>query len=461
MRPFTFVVLFVLLSIFAVGCLDSGTTSPVSGTISLSIVSGNDQEGVVGQELPNPLVVLALDNRGHPLRGGLVNFRVLTGGGSMYAGSALTNQAGIAQDYWTLGTRAGVEQTLEVRTVDPSTGAKLNFATFRAVGTPGPVTIVTVSPPSDSIQVGQTRQFEVTGVDAFDNPIADRPATWSSTDDAIATVSTTGLATGVGPGEVTIRAVMDGVSGTATLKVETGTLGSCKAIRDANPSASTGTYTIDPDGGGPISPVMVNCDMVRDGGGWTLGVKSWYLGGVFGIPGSPGAGVAGAVGTVADGITHKGNPYKLSDEVIRALIGPSMNFDVMADQSGYNSTYSTGNYEYVILRNYTALWRFDTPVNASTTQTVMQSYRRADNALAWTGELLCGFGGAGINCLTVVSNNPQGGAGCAINMGSASNSAWHHFYMSEVNSDTYLYICNGAQHSSSHDMNHRWWFRER
>lgn len=33
--------------------------------------------------------------------------------------------------------------------------------------------------------------------------------------------------------------------------------------------------------------------------------------------------------------------------------------------------------------------------------------------------------------------------------------------MSEYNSDTYLYMCNGAQHSSSYDMNHRWWIRER
>jgi hypothetical protein len=33
--------------------------------------------------------------------------------------------------------------------------------------------------------------------------------------------------------------------------------------------------------------------------------------------------------------------------------------------------------------------------------------------------------------------------------------------MNQWNDDTYLYICNGAQHSSGQDMNHRFWIRER
>ena len=91
----------------------------------------------------------------------------------------------------------------------------------------------------------------------------------------------------------------------------------------------------------------------------------------------------------------------------------------------------------------------------------MQSYRASDNALAWTGNLGCGnVGGWGINCVNVSSNNPGGAAGCTIGMGSG-NWGWYHFYMGETNTDTYMYICNGAQHSSGFDMNHRYWFRER
>ena len=228
---------------------------------------------------------------------------------------------------------------------------------------------------------------------------------------------------------------------------------SCKALLAAGITAD-GVYAIDADGAGPLSAVQVQCDMTRDGGGWTFGLKAWYQAGV--------AGQAGAVGTVADALTLKGNGYKLADEVIRVVIGPLENFDLMADQAGYNSAYSTGNYEYVLLRNYTGQWRYDTRVPASTTPTTMESNRLVDGALAWSGELACGTGGFGINCYTVLSGaNPAGGAGCSINMGSATNLGWHHFYTGETNSDTYLYICNGAQHSSSYPMNHRFWFRER
>ncbi len=192
--------------------------------------------------------------------------------------------------------------------------------------------------------------------------------------------------------------------------------------------------------------------MTRDGGGWTLGLKSWYQAGV--------AGTAGTLGGLDDALSLKDQPYKLSDDTIRDLIGPDEIFDVLADQEGFNSSYSTGNLEYVVVRGYEATWRFDAKVEASASPTLWQSYRAAADVLVWSGELGCGYAGWGINCVQVLDNNPAAGAGCLQALGKSTNSGWHHFAMSWSNTDTYLYICNGPQHSSGRPMNHRFWFRE-
>lgn len=47
-------------------------------------------------------------------------------------------------------------------------------------------------------------------------------------------------------------------------------LASCKAILADMPGTASGSYFIDPDGPGGDPPVMVDCDMASDGGGWTI-----------------------------------------------------------------------------------------------------------------------------------------------------------------------------------------------
>src|SRR5438552_4866101 len=94
------------LLFLAIGCGPDATAPSGLGPISLSVVSGSGQSGVVGNELPQPLVIKATDSKG-VVQGGLtVNFRVTGGGGSVYAGTAATDSQGIAGEYWTPGTSA-------------------------------------------------------------------------------------------------------------------------------------------------------------------------------------------------------------------------------------------------------------------------------------------------------------------------------------------------------------------
>ena len=83
----------------------------------------------------------------------------------------------------------------------------------------GPVASVTVSPASATGNVGQSAQFTATLKDASGNVLPDSGVTWSSTNTAVVTVSTTGYSTAVGPGSAAIVATSQGKSGQAQVTV--------------------------------------------------------------------------------------------------------------------------------------------------------------------------------------------------------------------------------------------------
>src|SRR5204863_2224 len=82
-----------------------------------------------------------------------------------------------------------------------------------------PVATVDVTPRSASVQAGQTVQLTATPKDANGAPLSGRTVTWSSSNTAVATVSSSGLVSGVTPGSATITATSEGKSGTSSISV--------------------------------------------------------------------------------------------------------------------------------------------------------------------------------------------------------------------------------------------------
>jgi hypothetical protein len=85
--------------------------------------------------------------------------------------------------------------------------------------TPAPVASVTVTPGSASIASGNTVQLSAVTRDASGNVLTGRSVSWASSNTAVATISSSGLVTGVGAGSATITATSEGKSGTAAITV--------------------------------------------------------------------------------------------------------------------------------------------------------------------------------------------------------------------------------------------------
>jgi uncharacterized protein YjdB len=83
-----------------------------------------------------------------------------------------------------------------------------------------PIATIAVTPATDTVAVSQTLQLTATPKDAQDGILTGRAITWSSSDASKATVSSTGLVTGVSPGAVTITASSEGKTGASSITVK-------------------------------------------------------------------------------------------------------------------------------------------------------------------------------------------------------------------------------------------------
>lgn len=108
----------------------------------------------------------------------------------------------------------------EVRTMAAVAGTTGTYSATFTIAQPA-VASVTVTSAATSVVRGQTIQYTATTRDASNNVLTGRAVTWSSDNTAIATVSATGVVTGVAVGSTTIRATSEGIQGTRVVTVTT------------------------------------------------------------------------------------------------------------------------------------------------------------------------------------------------------------------------------------------------
>jgi adhesin/invasin len=88
--------------------LSFAATAVAGPPATIIVQQGETQDGVVGSDAPVAPSVLVRDEFHNPVAGASVEFEVLSGGGSVSEGSALTDDSGIARaGAWTLGTIPG------------------------------------------------------------------------------------------------------------------------------------------------------------------------------------------------------------------------------------------------------------------------------------------------------------------------------------------------------------------
>jgi hypothetical protein len=196
-------------ALFLAGALGCGSDlllpDPPGGgdDVALSKVTGDNQIGTVGEQLPSPLVVQVTTARELPARSRKVAFEFTSEAGEVTPDTAVTNDSGEAVARWVLGTQAG-SYTVRARMADVQTESPV--AEFRAEArAAAPDTLSAQSPLSQPGRRGQEVNSPpvVRVADRFGNPKPGVAVAWNVTS---------------GQGEVSEPITHTGADGTTTVK---------------------------------------------------------------------------------------------------------------------------------------------------------------------------------------------------------------------------------------------------
>ena len=192
----------------------SGDSSGPPAVASVA-VSGGGTDIVVGQTAS--LTATARDAKGNTLTGRTVAWT--TSAQAIATVSSAGVVTGVAPGSATItATIEGKAGTAAVTVVVP------------------PVATVTVTATATTLQAGQTTQATAVTRDGSNTVVTGRVVTWTSSDQAIATVSSSGVVAGVTAGTVTITATSEGKAGTVQITVSAGNPADAPQISSVTPS---------------------------------------------------------------------------------------------------------------------------------------------------------------------------------------------------------------------------------
>jgi sugar lactone lactonase YvrE len=162
--------------------LDTG-----AGFQRIVAVSGNDQSGAIGSQLPQPLTVRLLSPAGTPVAGQAVTFRIAQNDGTLTDGtltnadrslSVTSNQNGEAAVRWTLGLRSGAGNQ-RVEASAPGFAGKALFSASGLTGTPDNVVVDAGNGQFGVSGERLQRPLVAVVIDKGSNRIADVPVTFT------------------------------------------------------------------------------------------------------------------------------------------------------------------------------------------------------------------------------------------------------------------------------------------
>ncbi len=110
---------------------------------------------------------------------------------------------------------------------------------------PVPVASVVLDPPRGDVFIGRSLQLKATALGASGDTLAGRAFSWSSSDQSKATVSSSGVVTGLFLGTVTITATSEGKSGASSVTVTLIPVNSVQVVPSSASIAAGGTRNLD------------------------------------------------------------------------------------------------------------------------------------------------------------------------------------------------------------------------